>query len=300
MKNILDMTKSITSLIDFYECDINATPVNTMGMGNPMPATENTPGSEPLVPSKKCKKAKCKKEKIDEASILDIEGSMTEGDNIANVILEYAKHLAYCAKQYEKVSYTEEEILELSINAINNKVLATGVPGEIIFDFSGFKNIKDRKMLIFVRELFYNYGTIMIDSKKFPKSVKKLTLKNFERECEIDLYGDNDISNLDITVEGESVLIIKTKESTNIVKLGKIVCSEFVMSDDIIKNVKPTGISFKNGSSIENIDLRNCTFIESISGSNLGATYFALNRNIVRHNLIKFGLADKKTQIVLE
>ena len=114
-----------------------------------------------------------------EASILDIEGTMTEGDNIADVILEYAKHLAYCAKQYEKVSYTEEEILELSINAINNKVLTTGSPGEIIFDFSGFKNIKDRKMLIFVRELFYNYGTIMIDSKKFPKSVKKLTLKNY-------------------------------------------------------------------------------------------------------------------------
>jgi hypothetical protein len=287
------------SILDFYECGLNATPANTMGMGNPMAPTDTEVGSEPLVPNKKKKKTKSK-EKIDEASILDIEGTMTEGDDIANVILEYAKHLAYCAKQYEKVSYTEEEIVELSINAINNKVLATGSPGEIIFDFSGFKNIKDRKMLIFVRELFYNYGTIMIDSKKFPKSVKKLTLKNFERECEIDLYGDNDISNLDITVEGGSALIIKTKESTNIVKLGKILCSEFVMSDDIIKNVKSTGISFKNGSSIENIDLRNCTFIESISGSNLGTTYFTLNKNIIRHNLIKSGLADQKTRITLE
>lgn len=72
------------SIIDFYECGLNATPTNTMGMGNPMPATENTPGSEPLIPAKKCKKAKCKKEKIDEASILDIEGNMQIGDDFLN------------------------------------------------------------------------------------------------------------------------------------------------------------------------------------------------------------------------
>lgn len=287
------------SILDFYECGLNVTPANTLGMGNPTPATENTPGSEPLVPNKKKKKIKSK-EKIDEASLLDIEGTMAEGDNIANVILEYAKHLADCAKQYEKVSYTEEEILELTINAVNNKILSIGRPGEIIFDFSGFDNIKDRKMLIFVRELFYNYGTIMINSKTFPKNVKKLTLKNFKRECTIHLYGDNDISNLDITVEEESALIVKAKENTNVVKLGKISCSEFVLLDDLIKNIKPIGISFKTGSSIENLDLRNCEHIESITGSNLGVTYFTLNRNIVRHNLIKFGLADQKTRIILE
>ena len=143
-------------------------------------------------------------------------------------------------------------------------------------------------------------SAIMINSKKFPKSVKKLTLKNFKRECTIDLYGDNDISNLDITVEGGSALIIKAKENTNTIKLGKISCSEFVMSDDLIKNVKPTGVSFKAGSSIENIDLSKCTCIESITGNNLGTTYFTLNKNIVRHNLIKSGLANSKTKIYLE
>lgn len=288
------------SILDFYECGLNpGQPTNTLGMGNPCAPTDTEVGSEPLISNKKKKKSKTK-EKIDEASLLDIEGTIAEGDDIANVILEYAKHLADCAKQYEKVSYTEEEILELTINAVNNKVLSIGRPGEIIFDFSGFDNIKDRKMLIFVRELFYNYGTIMINSKTFPKSIKKLTLKNFKRECTIDLYGNNDISNLDITVEGGSALIVKVKENTNMVKLGKISCSEFVMLDDLIKNVKPTGVSFKAGSSIENIDLRNCTVIESIVGNNLGTTYFALNKNIVRHNLIKSGLADQKTRISLE
>ena len=35
----------------------NATPLNTMGMGNPIPATDGKPGSEPMC-------GKCKKEKI--------------------------------------------------------------------------------------------------------------------------------------------------------------------------------------------------------------------------------------------
>ena len=115
------------NIIDFYECGINATPANTMGMGNPCAPTDTTVGSEPLVPN--CKKGKCKKEKakktekIEEASLLDIEGSMTEGDNIINVLLEYAKHLADFAKQYENFSYTDEEILELTMNAINSKIL---------------------------------------------------------------------------------------------------------------------------------------------------------------------------------
>lgn len=289
------------NIIDFYECGINATPANTMGMGNPCAPTDTTVGSEPLVPN--CKKGKCKKEKakksekIEEASLLDIEGSMTEGDNIINVLLEYAKHLADFAKQYENFSYTDEEILELTMNAINSKILSIGKSGEIIFDFNNFNNIKDRKMKIYVKELFYNYGTIIINTKTFPKSVKKLILKNFRKECAIDLYGDNDISNLDITVKDNAVLVIHVKESNNIVKLGKIVCNEFAMSNNFDKNIKPIGISFKDGSLIKNIDLSGCTNIESITGNNLGTNYFALNAKIINHNLIKYGLADKNTLI---
>ena len=300
MKNILDMTKSIASLIDFYECGLNATQANTMGVGNPMPAIENTPGSEPLVPAKKCKKVKCKKEKIDEASILgDIEDTLKTGDDIANAIFDLANHLADCAKHYESTSYTEDEILELTNYAINNKAISIGKPGEIIYDSNGFDNIKDRKTSIFVRELFYNFDAVVINPKTFPKSIKKITFKNFSIECDIDLYGDNDISNLDITVEG-AALRVTVKESNNIVKLGKVTCEEFIMSDNHIKNIKPVGVSFKSGSSIKNIDLGDCTCIESIIGSKLGTSYFSLNKNIVRHNLIKSGLANSKAKIYLE
>lgn len=57
MKSLQDILK---------ECDL-ATPGNTIGMGNPMPPTNNTPGSEPICSD--CKKGK-KKKKVKE-SLLD-------------------------------------------------------------------------------------------------------------------------------------------------------------------------------------------------------------------------------------
>ena len=57
MKSLQDILK---------ECDL-VTPGNTMGMGNPMPPTDNAPGSEPICSD--CKKGK-KKKKVKE-SLLD-------------------------------------------------------------------------------------------------------------------------------------------------------------------------------------------------------------------------------------
>lgn len=58
MKSILDTIK---------EMEGAATPANTMGMGNPMPATDTAPGSEPI-----CTKCKKKKKPVKE-SIFDAE-----------------------------------------------------------------------------------------------------------------------------------------------------------------------------------------------------------------------------------
>lgn len=54
MKRLIDILRE--------EC---ATPGNTVGMGNPMPAGEGVPGSEPLVTAK-AKKEKKKKNKTEE------------------------------------------------------------------------------------------------------------------------------------------------------------------------------------------------------------------------------------------
>lgn len=52
------------SLYELYlECECCAIPANTTGMGNPMPPTDTTPGSEPM--TNKIYKSKKKKKKGD-------------------------------------------------------------------------------------------------------------------------------------------------------------------------------------------------------------------------------------------
>ena len=107
-------------IIDFYENEIVATPANTSGMGNPMPATDNTAGSEPLV-GKRCKKAKCKKEKISEASILDIDGTLAETD-AAICIIDYVKFLA-ASKRLE--TYEDNDVNDIIRYCVKYKVLTS-------------------------------------------------------------------------------------------------------------------------------------------------------------------------------
>lgn len=48
----------------YEECaGITATPVNTCGMGNPMPPTDTSPGSEPIIAKSKTKNKPVKKKK---------------------------------------------------------------------------------------------------------------------------------------------------------------------------------------------------------------------------------------------
>ena len=119
----------------------------------------------------------------------------------------------------------------------------------------------------------------------------------------IDLFGNNDLSSLNIEVlgaGGDPRLRICTNESNNIVKLGKIVCERFELANNSSKGISPVGVSFKTGSSIEVLDLSRCSNLETISGSNLDVQQINLNTKIIRHNLIKTGLADKGTVIRLQ
>ena len=60
--------KSLQSYLEDAGCGAgNATPLNTMGMGNPMPATDGKPGSEPMCG--KCKKKIVKRKKKIEESL---------------------------------------------------------------------------------------------------------------------------------------------------------------------------------------------------------------------------------------
>ena len=84
-------------LFDIYtnECDggLNATPLNTIGMGNPTPPTDGQMGSEPMCG--KCKKEKSKKKnkihtepEIKEGLLGDMEDNLTAGDNLVKSVNE--------------------------------------------------------------------------------------------------------------------------------------------------------------------------------------------------------------------
>ena len=214
------------NIIDFYEWGLNATPANTMGMGNPMPATENTPGSEPIVPAKKCKKAKCKKEKIDEASILgDIEDSLNVGDEI----VEFAQWLIDSAEEGYALIGNGKFDSEGVLPALATCITSTS-KGVFIIDIFKIFNSNNKGAVHLCDRIHLTEKSL----KKLPKYVKTIKIYNFR-------YGDyqlscytNDISKLNIEVYsddgksyGDLACIFWNKLKNKNVKLGQITCSKF-------------------------------------------------------------------------
>ena len=281
------------SIIDFYECGLNATPANTMGMGNPMPATENTPGSEPPVPNKKCKKAKCKKEKIDEASILDIEGTIKDGDNVVYII-DYIKFLAE-SKRLER--YDESDINDVINYCLKYNVLVCNKPGEIVCDYSNLeKGARDDRMSFFKSySLVCAASGIEIDTKLLTKSIKKITFKNFKTEICLDLFGNNDLSGVDLEFT-EGNLKITAMDSDAIVKFGKVNCNTLYVRDNLNKDIHPKGISLKTGSTIQTLDLSKCHQLGLLIGKKLNISSIALNPNFVEYAVRNSGFANQNTK----
>ena len=212
------------NIIDFYECGINATPANTMGMGNPMPATENTPGSEPLVPAKKCKKAKCKKEKIDEASLLDIEGTIAEGDDAVEFAQWLLNSVIYGFEITGAKSKTAD--IEDSLSKMATCVLS---PSKGVYVINIDK--------LFDAGMTENWDRLHLTEKslkELPKKVKTIKIYNFKYgSYQLNCYT-HDISKINIEVyadEGKSYgdlqVVFWHKIKNKNVKLGKITCGNF-------------------------------------------------------------------------
>ena len=213
------------NIIDFYECGLNVgAPANTLGMGNPMPATENTPGSEPLVPAKKCKKAKCKKEKIDEASLLDIEGTISEGDDI----VEFAQWLLNSVIYGFEITGAKSKTADIE-DSLSKMATCVSSPSK------GVYVINVNKM--FDVGMAENWDRLHITEKslkELPKKVKAIKIYNFKYgSYQLSCYT-HDISKINIEVysdEGKSYgdlqVVFWNKLKNKNVKLGKIICSNF-------------------------------------------------------------------------
>lgn len=272
------------NIIDFYECGLNATPANTMGMGNPMPATENTPGSEPLTPSKKCKKAKCKKEKIDEASLLDIEGTIAEGDDI----VEFSHWLL------NSVIYG----FELTGAKCRTADLEDALPKMATCILSPSKGV----YVIDVNKMFEvgmaeNWDRLHISEKslkELPKKVKTIKIYNFKYgSYQLSCYT-HDISKINIEVysdEGRSYgdlqVVFWSKIKNKNVKLGKITCSNFRLGT---YSSKIESVMLAKDSTMIEVDLSENENLTDIYGRFEHAMSVKFPRQVVARQLASAGI----------
>jgi hypothetical protein len=212
------------SILDFYECGLNpGQPANTLGMGNPCAPTDTENGSEPLVPNKKKKKIKSK-EKIDEASLLDIEGTISEGDDV----VEFAKW--FIEATIEGFSLTDGAKLKIDFDDYLPKLASCVVsPSKGVFILDTYK-LFDANCSKLCDRIHLTEKAL----KNMPKGLKAIKIYNFKYgEYQMSCYT-HDVSKLNIEVyedEGRSygnlVCIFWSKNKNKNVKLGKITCSNF-------------------------------------------------------------------------
>jgi hypothetical protein len=282
------------NLIDFYECEINAaTPANTTGMGNPMMPTDTECGSEPLDTCKKDKKKKCKK-CVKEGLLSGQDATLKDGDNIA-CILDYVSILAK-SKRLER--YDENDIKDVVNYCTKYNALVCNKPGEIVCDYSNLEKggRDDRKSFAMAYSLAFASSGIEIDTNLLSKSIKKITFKNFDPEICLCLYGNNDLSSVDIEFpEGELTII--PMADAGIIKFGKVNCNALNVRDHRSREIYPEGISLKTGSKIQTLDLSRCERLGSLIGKKLDIGSLTLHQNFVGYAVRNSGFVNQRTAV---
>lgn len=260
------------NLFDIYEDEcINATPGNTTGMGNPMPPTDTTVGSEPLVTKPKKKKCKCKKT-VDEGLLSGQEDVLQAGDDVLEFVEWFVSQ-----QQDEYKSTLKDEAIAATIPAVSFKGKDT-----VIFD------VEKAHERIISR---YSPDRLIIKSKLWPKRVKKFIAINCPYGFAINSYV-SDLSKLDVEVYeddmrtyGKLDAAFKMATTGTEVKFGNIKCDCFKMNSP-----KITDITFGKDTVMLDVNLGGCdklTFIYGRFGDVMSAK---LPRHFVTSRLCQDGL----------
>jgi hypothetical protein len=270
--------------------EIVATPANTTGMGNPMAPTDTENGSEPIVTKRKKRCKKCVKEGLLSGQDATLKG----GANIVYII-DYINFLAK-SKRMEK--YDENDINVVVDYCLKYNVLSCNKPGEIVFDNLALENINskdDRMAFALTYALMCAASGIDINTKFLPKSIKKITFKDFDTEVCLDVFGDNDLSSIDFDFPNGHLRILPMNNDA-IIKLGKVNCNTLYVRDNLNVDVHPKGISLKSGSTIQILDLSGCRELGSLIGKKLNIGSISLNPNFVEQVIRNSGFANQDTR----
>jgi hypothetical protein len=193
--------------------------------------------------------------------------------------------------------YDESDISDVVDYCLKYNVLVCNKPGEIVCDYSNLeKGAKYDRMLFYKSySLVCAPSGIDIDTKLLTKSIKKLTFKNFNTEVCLDLYGNNDLSSVDLEFT-EGHLTITAMDNDAIVKFGKVNCNTLYVRDNINKDTHPKGISLKTGSTIQILDLSRCHQLGLLIGKKLNIGSISLNPNFVEYAVRNSGFANQNTR----
>lgn len=263
------------SIIDIYEdgC-LNATLGNTTGMGNPMPPTDTTVGSEPLA-CKKTRKKKCKscEEPTVKEGILDgMDGVLQAGDDVLEFVEWFVSQ-----QQEEYKSTLKAEAIAVTIPAVSFKGKDT-----VIFDVEkAHERIVSR----------YAPDRLIIKSKLWPKHIKKFIAINCPYGFAINSYV-SDLSKLDVEVYeddmrtyGKLDAAFKMTTTGTEVKFGNIKCDCFKMNSP-----KITDITFGKDTVMLDVNLSGCDKLTFIYGRFNDAMSAKLPRQFVTSKLCESGL----------
>ena len=238
---------------------------------------------------------------INEASILNIDDTISDGDS-AIVVIDFIRHMLSNGAVLYGEKIDEKYAEELGAYLWEGNMMSFD-KGEIIIDSEAFgKYVKARfsdQNAAYAYGLLFSSNGVSINPKKMPKSIKTITYKQSKESngFAIKFVGDTNFSNVDINCDGD--LIIYTEKPSDI-KLGKINCAELYVRG--YKNdIMPTGLSLKPGSVINvlNLTSRTCAKISKLVGKNLTINKLKLNSSIVGSMLTDMGFATPNTDVQL-
>lgn len=240
-----------------------ATPGNTMGMGNPMPATDTQPGSEPLVPTAKTKtekKQKRKKDTVKEGILDNMETSLANGDNLMEIIEWYKTQRKYAK---ENTDDADIRLLVERIDIENDTLVidCKGIMNKVVDEFyikdnlpNGIKNIK----------VINSKGTTF-KVYSFVADMSNINFSIFEDNCRT--YGN-------------IIFHVKIKAGNDLT-IGDIVCDKFSVASPTIESIQ-----IGKNSIVLEFHFGQCPKLNDIYGPTRDAQDIT-----VCHNFIKYQLA---------
>lgn len=270
------------NIISLYEDGVVATPANTMGMGNPMPATDTTPGSEPIctkpTPKAKCKKEKCKK-CTNEGILSDIDTTLQTTDDV----IEFAKW--FVNQHLNNTSLTDEDAaLTAMINATSFTSKDT-----VVIDVA--KAIEPMVKRFCPDALYITIG-------KMPKNIKNIKIINCKYGFAINSFV-GDLSNLNVEVYtdagrtfGDLDTAFKMSTAGAIYKFGNIKCDKFKLASPKVKMLE-----FGEQNDMISVDLEQCTSLEHIKGDFGLCTDLRISKHFIKCQLVKSGLINDDTTL---